>query len=87
MANMAGHTRKAAKLSADSSRLPPKLTHRATILSVDAVGAVHHVSRQATLGALADPALQPLPPCARHVSYTWYDDVGSRATYARSACP
>ena len=55
---------------------------RATILSVDAVGAFDHVSRQAMLGALAaNPALQPLLPYARQFyaepsSYTWYDDVG-----------
>ena len=39
---------------------------RATILSVDAVGALDHVSRPAMLGALAaNPALQHLLPYAR----------------------
>ena len=55
---------------------------RATILSVDAVGAFDHVSRQAMLGALAaNPALQSLLPYARQFyaepsSYNWYDDAG-----------
>ena len=53
---------------------------RATVLSVDAVGAFDHVSRAAMLGALhARPQLQPLLPFARQFyaapsAYTWYDD-------------
>ena len=87
MANMAGHTRRGSEAVSRLFQAAAEAHSRATILSVDAVGALDHVSRQATLGALAAPALQPLPPCARHFSYTWYDDVGSRATYARFACP
>ena len=50
---------------------------RATVLSVDAVGAFDHVSRAAMLGALhARPQLQPLLPFARQFyaapsTYTW----------------
>ena len=53
---------------------------RATVLSVDAVGAFDHVSRSAMLTALyARPELQPLLPFARQFyadpsTYTWYDD-------------
>ena len=53
---------------------------RATVLSVDAVGAFDHVSRAAMLGALhARPQLQPLRPFARQFyaapsAFTWYDD-------------
>ena len=52
---------------------------RATILSVDAIGAFDHVSRQAMLGALSSrPGLQPLLPYARQFYgapsvYTWVD--------------
>ena len=52
---------------------------RATILSVDAVGAFDHVSRQAMLGALSShPGLQPLLPYTRQFYgapsvYTWVD--------------
>ena len=55
---------------------------RATILSVDAVGAFDHVSRGAMLGALlARRELHPLLPFARHFYsfpsvYTWCDDDG-----------
>ena len=55
---------------------------RATVLSVDAVGAFDHVSRGSILGALlAQPELQPLLPYARQFYatpsvYTWYDDDG-----------
>ena len=54
---------------------------RATVLSVDAVGAFDHVSRGAMLGALhARPQLQPLLAFARQFyaapsTYTWYDEA------------
>ena len=53
---------------------------RATVLSVDAVGAFDHVARGAMLDALlANPELQPLLPYARQFyaspsTYTWYDE-------------
>ena len=56
---------------------------RATVLSVDAVGAFDHVARGAMLDALlANPALQPLLPYARQFyaspsTYTWYDEEGA----------
>ena len=56
---------------------------RATVLSVDAVGAFDHVARGAMLDALlANPELQPLLPYARQSyasprTYTWYDEDGA----------
>ena len=56
---------------------------RATVLSVDAVGALDHVARGAMLDALlANPELQPLLPYARQFyaspsTYTWYDEDGA----------
>ena len=63
-------------------RAATEASPRATILSVDAVGAFDHVSRRAMLrGLLERPALRPLLPYARQFyaessSYTWYDDAG-----------
>ena len=59
-----------------------ELDPRATVLSIDAVGAYDHVSRQAMLeGLRSRPALVPLLPFARQFygsasSYTWLDDNG-----------
>ena len=56
---------------------------RATVLSVDAVGAFDHVSRQARLeGLRSRPQLAPLLPFARQFygsesSYVWTDDAGA----------
>ena len=56
---------------------------RATVLSVDAVGAFDHVSRQAMLeGLRSRPQLAPLLPFARQFygsesSYVWTDDAGA----------
>ncbi|CAE7368533.1 unnamed protein product, partial [Symbiodinium sp. KB8] len=58
------------------------LDPRATVLSVDAVGAFDYVSREAMLSALLrHPDLRPLVPFARQFystpsSYTWTDDSG-----------
>ena len=58
------------------------LDPRATVLSVDAVGAFDHVSRQAMLeGLQTRPALEPLLPFARQFYgsrslYTWLDADG-----------
>ena len=63
-------------------RAAAEVDARATVLSVDAVGAFDHVSRQAMLGApLARPALRPLLPFARQFygtpsSYVWVDAQG-----------
>ncbi|CAE7242891.1 unnamed protein product [Symbiodinium sp. CCMP2592] len=63
-------------------RAATEASPRATVLSVDAVGAFDHVSRGAMLTALhARPELQPLLPFARQFyadpcTYTWYDDDG-----------
>ena len=60
-------------------RAATEVDARATILSVDAVGAFDHASRQAMLGALlAHPELCPLLPFARQFygtpsSYVWVD--------------
>ena len=59
------------------------LDARATVLSVDAVGAYDHVSRQAMLeGLRSRPALAPLLPFARQFYgsasvYTWLDETGT----------
>ena len=56
---------------------------RATVLSVDAVGAFDHVARQSMLNALLERRdLRPLLPYARQFyaapsSYTWYDGFGA----------
>ena len=56
---------------------------RPTVLSVDAVGAFDHVSRQAMLDGLRSrPQLAPLLPFARQFygtesSYVWTDDAGA----------
>ena len=56
---------------------------RATVFSVDAVGAFDHVARQSMLNALLErPDLRPLLPYARQFyaapsSYTWYDGLGA----------
>ena len=56
---------------------------RATVLSVDAVGAFDHVARQSMLNALLEwPDLRPLLPYARQFyaapsSCTWYDGLGA----------
>jgi len=56
---------------------------RTTVLSVDAVGAFDHVSRQAMLeGLRSRPELAPLLPFARQFygtesSYVWTDDAGT----------
>ena len=56
---------------------------RTTVLSVDAVGAFDHVSRQATLeGLRSRPQLVPLLPFARQFygsesSYVWIGDAGT----------
>ena len=58
------------------------LDPRATVLSVDAIGAFDHVSRHAMLeGLRSRPALEPLLPFARQFYgcpsvYTWLDDDG-----------
>ncbi|OLP76330.1 132 kDa protein [Symbiodinium microadriaticum] len=63
-------------------RAATELDPRATVLSVDAVGAFDHVSREAMLSALLrHPDLRPLVPFARQFygtpsSYTWTDDSG-----------
>ena len=62
-------------------RAATEASPRATVLSVDAVGAFDHVSRGSMLDALhGHPELQPLLPFARQFyaspsSYTWIDDV------------
>ena len=59
------------------------LDARATVLSIDAVGAFDHVSRQAMLeGLRSRPALAPLLPFARQFYgsasvYTWLDETGA----------
>ena len=59
------------------------LDARATVLSVDAVGAYDHVSRQAMCeGLRSRPALAPLLPFARQFYgsasvYTWLDETGT----------
>ena len=64
-------------------RAATEVDPRATILSVDAVGAYDHVSRQAMLAALhARPELRPLLPYARQFygaasAYTWTDGQGA----------
>ena len=64
-------------------RAATELDARATVLSVDAVGAFDHVARQAMLeGLRAREDLLPLLPCARQFyatssSYTWVDDAGT----------
>eukprot|EP00439_Symbiodinium_sp_Y106_P057028 s4895_g8.t1 len=68
-----------------------ELDPRATVLSIDAVGAYDHVSRQAMLeGLRSRPALEPLLPLARQFygsasSYTWLDDNGGPLAAARHA--
>ena len=63
-------------------RAATELDPRATVLSVDAVGAFDYVSREAMLSALLrHPDLRPLVPFARQFystpsSYTWTDDSG-----------
>ena len=58
------------------------LDARATVLSVDTVGAFDHVARQSMLeGLRARPDLLPLLPCARQFYgapsvYTWVDAAG-----------
>ena len=55
---------------------------RATVVSIDGVGAYDHVHRASMLGGLAnDTALAPLLPFARlfyaeHSTYLWYDAAG-----------
>ena len=63
-------------------RAATEIDPRATVLSVDAVGAFEHVARQAMLGALLrHPELHPLLPYARQFygspsSYSWVDERG-----------
>ena len=63
-------------------RAATEIDPRATMLSVDAVGAFDHVSREAMLGALlCHPDLRPLVPFARQFygtpsSYTWTESEG-----------
>ena len=60
-------------------RAATETSPRATVLSVDAVGAVDHVARGSMLGAvLARPALQPLLPYARQF-------YGMPSTYTRGS--
>ena len=64
-------------------RVATELDPRATVLSVDAVGAYDHVSRQAMQeGLRSRPELAPLLPFARQFygsesRYIWVDDAGN----------
>ena len=71
-------------------RAATEVDPRATILSVDAVGAYDHVSRQAMLAALhARPELRPLLAYARQFygaasTYTWTDGQGDSHSIAQA---
>ena len=65
-------------------RVMTDLDARATVLSVDGVGAYDHVLRSSMLGKLTEvPQLRPLIPfgkstCAHPTSYEWEDQHGTR---------
>ena len=64
-------------------RVATEMDPRATVLSIDAVGAFDHVSRRAMLAALQQrPSLQPLLPYVRQFyasdsTYVWQDAQGN----------
>ena len=76
-------TKAGAEGLARAVRVATELDPRATVLSVDGVGAFDHVGRQSMLGSLLrSPALRPLLPYARlfygqDSTYLWWDSSGA----------
>ena len=76
-------TKAGAEGLARAVRVATELDPRATVLSVDGVGAFDHVGRQSMLGSLLrSRALRPLLPYARlfygqDSTYLWWDSIGA----------